>query len=277
MIKVTPTTGSLGAEITGIDLRKTLSESEFEALQDALVKHLVIFFRDQDIEPQHHVALGKWFGTPHAHPAYPNPDGFPEIVKLINSKENPSKIEEWHTDMTFMKCPPMGSILHAKKIPAIGGDTMFASMELAYDELSTSWQRMLDELTAIHDFTFGFQESLAEPGGRERLKDAIEKNPPIAHPVIRAHPISGRKSIFVNKLFTRNIVGMSKPESEAILQMLYQHVIKPEYCCRFRWEENSIAFWDNRATQHKPVNDYFPAYREMWRVTILGDQPFGPK
>lgn len=277
MIEILPSAGSIGAEIKGIDLTQPITDEIYNKIHQALLDHLVIFFRDQNIQPQHHVALAKRFGEPHTHPAYPNPDGFPEIVRLISSKDKPTKIEQWHIDMTFMAQPPLGSILHAKTIPSKGGDTLFSNMQMAYDKLSPEWKSFLDGLTAIHDFTFGFQESLAEPGGRERLKDAIAANPPIEHPVVRVHPVSGKKSIFVNCLFTKRIKGMSQSESDAILNFLYKHVVTSEFTCRFQWQENSIAFWDNRATQHKPVNDYFPEYREMWRITILGDRPYGPK
>lgn len=268
-----PIAGALGAEVRGIDLRKPLNEQDFEKLHQGLVDHLVLFFRDQPIQPEDHSRLASYFGEFLPHPAYPNPEGFPEITKLINSKENPSKIEQWHTDMTFMKNPPLGSILYAKEIPDFGGDTLFANMELAFEALSDRWQRFLDGLVAVHDFQFGFKESLAEEGGRERLAQAIIDNPPVEHPVVRRHPVTGRKCIFVNCLFTSHIKGMSESESNAVLHFLYNHVINPDFACRFRWQQHSIAFWDNRATQHKPVNDYFPKYREMWRITIKGDVP----
>ncbi|MCI5055904.1 MAG: taurine dioxygenase [Flavobacteriales bacterium] len=274
-VEILPIAGALGAELHGIDLTQPITDDIFKVIHDALVEHQVIFFRDQDIQPEHHLALAERFGEPHTHPAYPNPEGFPAIVKLISTPEKPTKIEKWHTDMTFMEKPPLGSILHAKEIPAHGGDTIWSNMELAYEALSDKWQSFLSGLSAVHDFQIGFKESLAEPGGRERLKQAILDNPPVEHPVIRKHPVSGRKCIFVNSLFTSHIVGMSELESKYVLEFVYEHVQNPDFNCRFRWQKNSIAFWDNRSTQHKPVNDYFPNYREMWRITILGDKPMG--
>ena len=266
-------TVGVGAFVSGIDLGGKFNEEEKVKLKEGLLQYQVLFFRDQDISAQNQLDLALLFGDPVSHPAYPHVEGFPEINILINDKENPSKIEKWHTDMSIMECPPMGSILKADTIPPCGGDTLFSSMSAAYQGLSDKMQQFLSGLTATHDFTYGFRESLEEPGGRIRLADAIRSFPPIEHPVIRTHPETGQKGIFVNGLFTRCIKGMSDKESSAILSMLYEHVTEPEYTCRFCWEENSIAFWDNRITQHKPVNDYFPDYRKMRRVTIKGDRP----
>lgn len=176
--------------------------------------------------------------------------------------------------MTFRKHPPMGAVLRSKIIPDRGGDTIWSCMSAAYQGLSSSMQSMLEGLIAVHDFRHGFKESLAEPGGHERLAKAIADNPPVEHPVIRVHPESGKKVIFVNSLFTTHIVGIPAKESEVILQFLHDHVTTPEYTCRFSWKPNSIAIWDNRSTQHKPVNDYFPAHRRLERITIDGDKPY---
>ena len=168
----------------------------------------------------------------------------------------------------------MGTVLRSKIIPDKGGDTCFASMTAAYDGLSPQMQTFLSGLDAVHDFSYGFKESLAEEGGRERLAQAVADNQPVVHPVVRTHPESGKKVIFVNALFTTHIVGLPADESRAILQFLYQHCITPEYTCRFSWDVDCIAMWDNRSTQHKPVNDYFPAHRSLQRIVIDGDRPY---
>jgi taurine dioxygenase len=266
--------GALGAQLDGIDLANSLSKEVLEEIRKLLVKHEVIFFRDQKISFKQHKEMADFFGPLQTHPAYGTVKGFPEITILESTAEKPTKIEEWHTDMTFREHPPMGSILRSKICPPNGGDTLWSSMTAAYDALSDPMKLFLDDLNAEHDFSHGFKDSLAEPGGRERLKDAVEANPPVRHPVIRVHPESGKKVIFVNSLFTTKILELSSNESRSILNFLYNHVTTPEFTCRFNWEPDSIAFWDNRSTQHKPVNDYFPAHRMLERITIDGDKPF---
>ncbi len=274
MIQAKPLAAALGAEISGIDLRKSLDAETISTLKQLLAQYQVIFFRDQDIDSAQHKALAEAFGPLQSHPAYGTVEGYPEITILESTPDKPTKIEEWHTDMTFMPKPPLGSILRSRISPEVGGDTSWASLGAAYDGLSDKMQSFLSSLSAVHDFAHGFRHSLAEPGGRERLARALEENPPVEHPVIRTHPESGRKMIFVNSLFTTHIVGMNECESEALLGFLFKHCIKDEFTCRFRWEENSIAFWDNRSTLHKPINDYFPAHRRMERITIDGGKPF---
>jgi len=273
VIEFQPTAGALGAEVTGIDLRRPIDDAAFDALERGLLLHQVLFFRDQAIGPEHHRALARRFGEPVAHPAYPHVDGFDEINVLESTEENPTKIDTWHTDMTFLAEPPLGSILRGRVIPAHGGDTMFASLIAAYESLSERMQRYLDGLTALHSFAHGFRHSLAEPGGWERLGEAVRANPPVSHPVVRTHPRSGRRALFVNRLFTTHIEGLREAESEAVLRFLFDHLELPEHSCRFRWQADSIAFWDNRATLHRPINDYLPAPRRMERITIRGDRP----
>lgn len=274
MVRAEPVSGSLGAEITGIDLRQPIDPESYQALRAALVEHQVLFFRDQPIEPVHQQNLAQLFGPLQTHPAYATIPGFPAITILESTREKPTLIEKWHTDMTFRAHPPMGTMLRSRIIPARGGDTQWASMTAAYDALSGPMQTFLDQLHAVHDFAHGFRESLAEAGGRERLKQALIDNPPVVHPVIRTHPESQRKLIFVNRLFTTHVQGMKAAESDALLGFLYDHVQQPEFGCRFRWSNDAIAFWDNRSTQHRPVNDYFPAHRRMERITIDGDRPY---
>ncbi len=273
MIAFYPLAGALGAEVTGIDLREPIDDAAFAQLEAGLLQHQVLFFREQRIEPAHHLALARRFGEPVAHPAYPLVEGFDEINVLESTPENPTKIDTWHTDMTFLERPPLGSILRARIIPEHGGDTMFASLFAAYDGLSVRMQRYLDGLVALHSFAHGFRHSLAEPDGWDRLGEAVRANPPVRHPVVRTHPRSGRRALFVNRLFTTHIEGLDEAESDAVLRFLYEHLETPEFSCRFRWQPNSIAFWDNRATLHRPVNDFFPAHRRMERITIAGDRP----
>ncbi|MDG1165232.1 MAG: TauD/TfdA family dioxygenase [Porticoccaceae bacterium] len=266
--------GALGAEISDIDLTGEVSADDYQAIRALLVEHEVIFFRNQNVSPAQQHALASSFGPLQTHPAYATVPGFPEITILESTADKPSKIECWHSDMTFRQHPPMGTVLRSKVIPEKGGDTMWSSMTSAYDGLSSRMQAFLNDLNAGHDFSYGFKESLAEEGGRERLASAVADNPPVIHPVIRTHPESGKKIIFVNPLFTTHIIGLPADESRAILQFLYQHNTTLEFTCRFGWDVDCIAIWDNRSTQHKPINDYFPAYRSLERIVIDGDKPF---
>ena len=274
MLDIKPLAGALGAEIRGIDLGRALSDDDVLRLRKLLNEYEVIFFRDQDISPANQKALALCFGPLQTHPAYATVEGFPEITILESTPDKPTKIEAWHSDMTFREHPPLGTVLKSVVIPPKGGDTMWSSMTAAYDGLSFHMQQFLEGLTAVHDFSWGFKESLAEPGGRERLADAVAANPPVRHPVIRTHPETGKKVIFVNSLFTTHIEGLRREESHAVLEFLFEHVQTPEFTVRFSWQPHSIAIWDNRSTQHKPVNDYFPAHRRMERITIDGDRPY---
>lgn len=269
--------GALGAEISNVDLTQPLAAVAVAAIRDALVEHQVIVFRDQALTPEAHRSLAATFGPLQRHPAYPTPPGVPEVSILEHTAEAPSKIEEWHTDMTFRAQPPLGSVLHAQIVPAQGGDTLWSSQFAAYDALSAPMQAMLDGLTAEHDFSHGFKESLAEPGGRARLADAVAQNPPRRHPVVRVHPVNGRKALFVNRLFTTRIIELSRPESDALLRFLYAHAVRDEFTFRLRWRPGTVAIWDNRSTLHKPVNDHGLQHRRMRRVVIAGDAPRGPR
>lgn len=275
-LHITVQAGALGAEIEGVDLTAPLSAAQRDAIEAALVTHQVIVFRDQPLTPAAHRRFAQGFGALQCHPAYPTPPGVPEVSILEHTAQKPSKIELWHTDMTFRAQPPLGSILHAQVVPARGGDTLWSSQSAAYEALSPAMQRFLDGLTAEHDFSYGFKESLAEPGGAERLAEAVAANPPRTHPVVRVHPISGRKSLFVNRLFTTRIVELSRSESDALLAWLYGHAVRDEFTYRLHWAPDTVAFWDNRSTLHKPVNDHGLQHRLMRRVVIEGDAPRGP-
>jgi taurine dioxygenase len=273
-MKVRKAGGALGAYVEGVTLGDMAAHADAHAdLRAALLEHEVLFLRDQHATPQEFQAFARRFGPVEAHPAYDTVPGAPDVQILESTAERPSKIEVWHSDMTFRPQPPAITLLHGQTIPAYGGDTLWASASHAYESLSAPLRTMLDGLAAVHDFKHGFQESLAEPGGAERLADAVAANPPVRHPLVRTHPESGRKAIYVNALFTTRIDGFSRPESDAVLAFLNRHVITDEFTVRLSWQPGTVAIWDNRTTQHKPVNDFLPQHRLMHRVTIAGDRP----
>ncbi|MBI6649617.1 taurine dioxygenase [Pseudomonas veronii] len=267
-LTVTPLSTALGAQISGVDITQPLSPEQRDAIEQALLTHSVVFFRDQPLTPQQQARFAANFGDLHIHPIYPNVPEQPEVLILDNAV--------WHTDVTFLPTPALGAVLSAKQLPAFGGDTLWASGIAAYAALSEPLKRLLDGLTATHDFTKSFPlerfgntaEDLA------RWEETRKKNPPLSHPVVRTHPVSGRKSLFVSEGFTTRINELEAAESEAILKLLFAHATRPEFTIRWRWQENDVAFWDNRVTQHYAVDDYRPQRRVMHRATILGDVPF---
>jgi len=261
----------IGAEICGVDLSKDLDSQQFKELHEALMENLVIFFRNQNITVEQHKAFGRRFGKLHVHPnAAQELAGHPEIL-VIKADENSKHVagEEWHSDVSCDEEPPMGSVLHMHTVPPDGGgDTMFANMYAAFEALSPPLQRMLEGLTAVHD-------SGKAHGYRIKAGDRSDMNfPRSIHPVVRTHPVTGRKALYVNRGFTTRITQLRPHESTAMLEMLYRHCETPEFMCRFRWQPNSVAFWDNRATQHHALFDYFPHRRYGLRVTVVGDKPF---
>ena len=266
--------GAIGAELQAINLADGIDGELAATLRALLNEHEVLFLRDQAISAADQKALAEVFGPLQTHPAYGTVERFPEVMILESTRENPSKIEVWHSDMTFRQHPPSVTVLRGFTIPEVGGDTLFASMTAAYEGLSPGMQSYLEGLTAVHDFSHGFRESLAEPGGRERLADAVAVNPPVRHPVVQTHPETGKKVLFVNALFTTHIEGLPPLESAEVLQFLWRHASLPEFTCRFSWAPDSLVLWDNRSTQHKPVNDFFPATRRLHRVVSEGDQPY---
>jgi taurine dioxygenase len=268
--------GALGAYVKNVSLADAAASSDlFGEIRETLLAHQVLFFRGQDISPEDFQAFARRFGQVEGHPAYQTVPEAPDVQILESTAEAPSKIEAWHTDMTFRPAPPAITLLHGQIIPAYGGDTLWASISAAYEGLSEPIRRLVDGLEAVHDFRHGFQESLAEPGGAERLAPAIAENPPVTHPLIVTHPETGKRVIYVNALFTTHIVGLSRAESRMLLEFLYRHVVTEEYTVRLSWAPKTVAIWDNRTTQHKPVNDFFPQHRKMHRVTIAGDRPAG--
>ena len=266
--------GALGAWVSDVSVADAArSDALFDEISAALLEHEVLFLRGQRVTPVEFQQFARRFGQVEGHPAYDTVDGAPDVQILESTPEKPSKIEVWHSDMTFRPAPPAITLLHGQIIPPYGGDTLWASATAAYEALSEPMRRLVDDLHAIHDFRHGFQESLAEPGGPERLADAIAANPPVRHPLVRTHPETGRRAIFVNALFTTRVEELTPRESASLLDFLYRHVVTEEFTVRLGWEPDTIAIWDNRSTQHKPVNDFFPMHRKMHRVTIAGDRP----
>ena len=266
--------GALGSFVEGVRVEDLLSsDTLLSQLRSVALERQVIFMRDQPVQAETFQAFAHCFGPVLDHPAYGTVPGAPDVQVLESTPENPSKIEVWHSDMTFSATPPTYTILHGQIIPEYGGDTLWASAVAAYEGLSEHMRALMDELVAVHDFRHGFKESLAEPGGPERLADAIAANPPVEHPVVRTHPETGKKALYVNALFTSHIKDLSPLESRRLLEFLYQHIVTPEYTVRLNWTPGTIVVWDNRSTQHKPVNDFFPQHRKLHRVTIRGDRP----
>jgi len=263
-----PLTPSIGAEIHGIDLAAELSDDVIADIRKALLTYKVIFFRDQDISRDQHIAFARRFGKLEVHPMTPADQPHPEVLVLNSGPGHRTKADHWHSDVTWRAEPSMGSILRARHVPQIGGDTVWADMAAAYAGLSPALKDWLHGLTAVHDGSaFAVMQGKA-------VESFHELYPPQHHPIVRTHPETGVRSLFVNSGFTKAVDGLSAKESDWLLDHLFAQVAVPEYQCRFRWTANSIAFWDNRSTQHYATADYLPARREMDRVTIVGDRPF---
>ena len=271
---VNPLTPAIGGAVEGIDLADPLSDEMIEGIRDALHDRLVLFFADQRLTPAAQRTFAAHFGPLHVHPIYPNVPEVPEIMVLDTDAKNLPDNDNWHTDVTFIETPPLGAALYARKVPPSGGDTLWLSTIAAYEALSEPLKRLLDGLTAIHDFEKSFpRDRFAAPAAAKRWEEARAKNPPVAHPVVRTHPATGKKALFVNFGFTTRINELTKPESDAILAYLFEHVTKPEFQVRHRWSENDLALWDNRVTQHYATVDYLPERRIMHRATIIGEHP----
>lgn len=275
-ITVSPSTPTLGAEIQGIDLDRPLDEPVAEIVREAWLRYKVIFFRDQDISHESHIRLGRLFGALEGHPVIPHAPGHPEVllirgvegVTLTAEKVEPFKaFNKWHTDVTFRRNPSIASILRARTIPPIGGDTIWADAAAAYRGLPPAIKDRIAGLDAEHDIVRSF-------GGRvsdERRAQLARDFPPVTHPVVRTHPETGEKILYVNHTFTTRILGVAEEESRDLLALLFDRIKVPEYQVRFRWSPNAIGIWDNRSTQHYAVGDYWPADRLLERVTVSGD------
>lgn len=275
-VAVKPTGPLLGAEISGVDLTKPLAPEEVAAIRAALLKHKVIFFRDQDISYEDHVRFGRYFGDLEGHPVTATVPGFPEILFIeaadgmkISDKVYPiaRPANKWHTDVTFREKPSMGGILRMRQKPAYGGDTIFADTAAIYSDLPPDVKAKIDTLDAEHDIIRSYGYRVAP----EKAEELRKEYPLMVHPVVRRHPETGEKHLFVNHVFTGRILGLPDDEATKLLAYLLDRVKAPEYQMRFTWSENAIAFWDNRATQHYGVLDYWPHERVVERVTVMGE------
>ena len=240
-------------------------------LRDLLHNYELLVFRNQHLSMDRFLSVAQLFGCVEPHPAYPTVADTPEVQILESTPEKPSKIELWHSDMTFRVKPPSTTLLYADTLPEIGGDTLWTSTTTAFETLSEPLRSFVSGLQAEHDFAYGFRESLEEPGGRERLASVLGDNPPTLHPVIRRHPVTGRSAIFVNPLFTRRIANLSRNEGRVVLQILNEHIVKDEHTFRLKWFPRTLVIWDNRSTQHKPINDFMGHHRKMFRITLQDD------
>ena len=273
-IQVKRIAGALGAEVSGLDLARPLSDQQAAALRAAWLEHLVLFFRDQPLMPAQYMAFARRIGQPVEYPFVRGIEGYPEIIevkKLEHETVNFGGI--WHSDTAYLEEPPMASMLLAREVPPYGGDTLFANMYLAYETLSESMRSMLDPLTAINssaraDVTRTREDRLKSDGRSGAKKEYVAE-----HPVVRTHPETGRKALYVNVAHTARFGGMTEEESAPLLEYLFRHQTRPEFTCRFSWRVGSLALWDNRCTQHNPVNDYHGHRRLMHRITLAGDRP----
>ena len=263
----------LGAEITGLDLTADLWPATFAALEAALVEHKVLFARGQHLTTAQHVRLSRMFGDLEVHPFRPEGE-FPEIMVLDNNKDNPVlSTDVWHSDTTFRQQPTKYTILRCQIMPKTGGDTLWADMATAYAGLSDTFKRMIDGLEAVHDFKNFRVLFTRSDADQARLKRMEELYPNPTHPVVRTHPVSGAKVLYVNPQFTLRIAGLAEDESRGMLEILYRQAQIPEYQFRYRWHPGDIVFWDNRSTQHYAANDYWPDRRRMERTAVVGDVP----
>ena len=268
-LQIEKVTSTIGARVEGVDLRAPLTETERDGILAALVEHHVLFFRDQDITPEQQVAFAKQFGPISSPPFAPKYGTNPEYIVLDQTHPRGEGADEWHSDNTFMAEPPMGSILRAVQIPEVGGDTCFANAVAAYEALSPSIQRLIDGMTAVHDITKPLLKGIAAGHTDVNLAEIQAKWPPVEHPIVRTHPVTGKKALFVNRNSTTHIPRLTERENDALLPMLMDQIRSPEFQCRFTWDTNSVAFWDNRSAQHFAVPDYHTR-RVMNRVTIAG-------
>ena len=270
---IDPLTPTIGAVIQGADLRMP-GPALCGSLRQALLRWKVLFFYDNDITAAEQVALAQRFGELETHPVVPHVPGLPEVAVIIHDRESRGNQNMWHSDVTWRPAPSWGSILRAVEVPAVGGDTLFADMGAAYDGLPAALKSRIDGRSAVHEM--GYLRAIMRNQGmsKQEMDETLRKFPPFEHPIVRTHPDTGRKTLFVNSVFTRRIVGMEPAESSGLLNELFARAAVPEYQCRFRWRRNAIAFWDNRATQHYAVSDYWPERRHMERVSIMGDRPY---
>ncbi|SOB87698.1 taurine dioxygenase [Sphingomonas guangdongensis] len=277
-LTVEPCGPVLGAEVRGVRIGDTVDPDIAATLRALLNQHKVLFLRDMDLTHEQHLALGRVFGPLEGHPVIAHVPGYPEILDIRGAEGRVEDadgdrrfrtLDKWHSDVTFRACPSLGAVLRARELPAIGGDTLWCDAAAAYAGLSDEVKALIDERTATHDLLFDFGDRIAP----ERRAAMAAEFPPQHHPIVRIHPETGARVLFVNASFTSHIDDMDEAEGSALLRHLLDQFKTPEYQVRFRWTPNAVAIWDNRSTQHYPVADYWPARRRMERVTIAGDAP----
>ncbi len=268
-LTIEPLTAMIGAEVGGVDLAKP-SDEDITALWEAWLQWKVLFFRDQHITRDQHRDFGRHFGELEVHPFAPDTDGYPEFVVIESNEQTQYAAARWHSDVTWRSEPSLGSILRGVTIPPAGGDTCFANAEAAYERLSDQWKERVDGLVAVHDFSKVFGQGRDE----DFLAQKRQEHPPARHPVVRSHPQTGAKCIYTNRTFVTHIEDLPKAESDEVLRRLETAIADPSIQCRFRWEVDSFAMWDNRCTQHFATNDFWPQTRRVERVTVVGDRPF---
>ena len=266
---VSQMTPAIGAELSGISLADELSDATVAEIRQALLEYKVIFFRDQNLSQEELLIFARRFGDLEIHPATPKDQPNPEILRIEHGPKSKGQENMWHSDVTWRAEPSLGSVLSAVEIPPVGGDTLFANMNLAYENLPDAIRQQITGMTAMHDIARVFARRL-----NKKPEELHDKYPPEEHPVVRTHPETGLRALYVNAAFTSHIVGMDKNESDELLKRLYATAANPEIQCRFRWTKGAVAFWDNRASQHFAASDYFPARRVMERATIKGDRPY---
>lgn len=272
-LRVEKLTPNLGAVVRDVNLRR-VDDALFAAIDAALVEHKVLFFEDQHWNAAEQRAFALRFGPLHVHPLFDSDPEQRELVVFAYDDQRKGNNDTWHADVTFVERPVKVGVLHAVEIPPLGGDTLWLDAEAAYEGLSAPVKQLIGGLTAVHSFFKGFSPAAFARYGREqRMHEVYASLPPVAHPVVTTHPISGRKALFVNRAFTTHIEGLSSIESDHLLQLLLDHLQKPEFQVRWRWRKDTVAIWDNRSTQHLAVSDYFPARRSVRRAAVLGDRP----
>jgi taurine dioxygenase len=274
-ITVTRLTPALGAIVDGVTLADEQPQQVIDRLGELLVAHQILFFRRQPLTPEQQCRFARRFGELHIHPIYPVMPELPEIMLIDTHAGFLPDNDNWHTDVTFSATPPMAGILAAKQLPSVGGDTLWSSNVAAYEALSAPLKRLLAELTAEHSVVKSFPAGRwgTDPASKDRYERAVAKHPPVTHPVVRTHPVSGAKALFVNEGFTTRINELGARESDALLAFLFAHAARPEFSLRWHWNVDDVAFWDNRITHHYAVADYLPERRVMHRATVIGDRP----